>query len=285
MKISLNTYFYIIGFSFILLISIYFIFFCKRYKINQNNYLNNTNIIFNDYIQTSIFLEKDNDKYINKMSKADLYARKCSTHNDYIKNIIKCSISFSDKEKEKLQYCAQKADIFLKNYYYLNTFSCEDIANIKWKFALTYKNGENEYEEGLPHTREDIIFLSKYNINENIANDTSDNHELVALLIHEKIHIYQRYNHEIMKKIIEKLGYILLNTDMKDDLKRSNPDIDEKIYSIDGKEMVFRYKNHFPSRINDIDSNNFSIEHPNEKMAYDIQNAYIRKNANYMKNL
>ena len=38
--------------------------------------------------------------------------------------------------------------------------------------------------------------------------------------------------------------------------------------------MIFTYKSERPSSINDIDTNTFAMEHPYERMAYDIANAY-----------
>lgn len=283
MKIKLNNYYYI---GIFILITLLILYFYINFNFNNKYKNKNQDIIFYNHNDTSKFLQEDKDDYVKKMSKADLYARKCKTYNEYIDKIVTCTMTYSIKEIEKIYRCIIKADHFFNNYIYLDILNCKEIANIKWKFALTYKNGDKEYEEGLPHTRQDIIFLSKYNINNIIAEDENDD-ELTSLLIHEKTHIYQRLNPLMMKKIIAKMGYRLIDPKLIDnninELKRSNPDIDNNIYSNNGMEMVFKYKNSTPTRINDITSNNFSIEHPNEKMAYDIQNAYIKQNSKYIK--
>ena len=75
------------------------------------------------------------------------------------------------------------------------TENFKEIANIKWVFSKTESNGKLSYESGLPHTRKNIIFLSdKVLIN--------DEDELIKVLIHEKIHIYQRNNSDLFKSII-----------------------------------------------------------------------------------
>lgn len=248
--------------------------FSLYYFLHLNNHINNQErVIFLSHIDTSKFLENDNDNYVKNMSQIDLYARKSKSANEYIHKISQCSIGFSPKEKEKLIRCCYKADEFLKSFRYKGIFDCYRIANIKWKLALTYNNNNNEYEEGLPHTREDIIFLSKYVINNNIANEENDT-SLVVTLIHEKVHIYQRYYS--MKELIESMGY-KEETNISQEMlkyKRSNPDLDNKIYSKNGKTMIMMYKNNIPNSINDLLSNNFTIEHPYEEIAYDISNEY-----------
>jgi len=114
-----------------------------------------------------------------------LYARKSNDYNDYISKITKCASTFTNLEKSKLIRCAKLADNFLKSYIYYNKIQGSDIARIPWKFAMTRKNNYNQYEEGLPHTREDVIFLAEYVINDNIAT-SEDDMILVSTLIHEK---------------------------------------------------------------------------------------------------
>lgn len=255
-----------------ILIMISFSFYYLLYP-NHDKKTNQETVLFLSNIDTSKFLENDNDKYVKNMSQIDLYARKSKSANEYIHKISQCSIGFSPKEKEKLIRCCYKADEFLKSFIYKGVFDCSRIANIKWKLALTYNNNNNEYEEGLPHTREDVIFLSKYVINNNIAKEENDT-SLVVTLIHEKVHIYQRYYS--MKELIESMGYkeeINISQEMIK-YKRSNPDLDNKIYSKNGKTMIMMYKNNTPTSINDLLSNNFTIEHPYEEIAYDISNEY-----------
>jgi hypothetical protein len=205
------------------------------------------------------------------MSAADLHARGVHTSSEYINKIVKSTKDFNTIQTTKLQRCIIKADEFLKEYVYENILNCSELTRIPWKFALTDK----DYEEGLPHTREDVIFLSLYTLNDNIANDKNDHH-LISTLIHEKVHIFQRYNLHVMEKLIQKLGYKEISYENR--LKRSNPDITDKVYmNADGKVMIITYSSDMPTGINDIKSASYVMEHPYEKMAYDIGNEYTKR--------
>lgn len=230
--------------------------------------------------ETVLLLREDKDGYVRKMTNVDLYARKSKTVSEYMGKITKCASSFNDLEKTKLTRCAKKADIFLKSFVYHNLVDCKEIAKIKWRFALTQKNGVDEYEEGLPHTRSDVIFLSRYTINDTIARSTDDT-VLTNTLIHEKVHIFQRYNEKLMNEIIQKTHSVVNTKDINGiQLKRCNPDINDKNYynNMSNKLMLFVYNSSTPKGINDISSKNYAIEHPYETMAYEIANEYTKNN-------
>jgi hypothetical protein len=243
------------------------------------------------YKETSTFLRNDNDRYVRNMSELDLHARNVKTYMEYINNIEDTAISFTDEEKELLITCANNADKYLKmedfkELKYGKYINGNDLANIKWVFANTYTNRFNnkikEYEEGLPHTRENIIFVSKHVLKYDELN-------LTNTLIHEKIHIYQRYNSKLFDKIIREMG--LLELDKKSfkysKYIRSNPDTNNKIYynnidnNIDNNNiMVYMYRNDNPNGINDVVHNNLSKEHPYEKIAYEIAENFYKNNKN-----
>ena len=266
---------------------------------NDNNLANftenNGHIYFMTYKETSNFLTNDNDRYVRNFSELDLHARNVKTYMEYIGNIEDTAISFSEEEKALLIKCANNADKYFKKETYKELkygkhINGDDIADIKWIFANTYTNHFNnvikEYEEGLPHTRENIIFVSK-----NVLK--YDELNLTNTLIHEKIHIYQRYNSKLFDKIIREMG--LLELDMKSfkyaKYIRSNPDTTNKIYyDNDGNinsnnddndnVMVYLYRNDNPNGINDVIQNNYSKEHPYEKIAYEIAENFYKNNKN-----
>jgi len=233
------------------------------------------------YEETVRFLESDEDRYVANLSPIDLYARKVSSKEEYI-NIIKGEAThFNKGDKLMLDKCTKKADELLRNIN-INTISSEsnldyskylnykDIANIKWVFAITRNDNGGKYEDGLSHTRKHIIFLSQ-----DVLNYSED--EIIKLLIHEKIHIYQRYNEASFKTIIYNMGYAE-STDSQeisqDKLKyvRSNPDVNNKIYKNlhTGELMICLYSSDKPKNINDIIIENYAMEHPYEKIAYEI---------------
>jgi hypothetical protein len=220
---------------------------------------------------TAMFLSQDRDRYVVNMTLADLHARGVHSSSEYINKIVKSTRDFNAIQITKLERCVNKADEFLKLYVYENILNCKQLARIPWKFALTDK----DYEEGLSHTREDVIFLSLYTLNDTIANDSNDHH-LISTLIHEKVHIFQRYNSSVMEKLIQKLGY--KESIYENRLKRSNPDINDKVYmNAGGEVMMITYSSDMPTGINDIKSNSYVMEHPYEKMAYDIGNEYTKR--------
>jgi hypothetical protein len=233
------------------------------------------------YEETVRFLESDEDRYVAKLSPIDLYARKVSSNEEYI-NIIKGEAThFNKGDKLILDKCTKKADELLRNIN-INTISSEsnldyskylnykDIANIKWVLAITRSDNGSKYEDGLSHTRKHVIFLSQ-----DVLNYSED--EIIKLLIHEKIHIYQRNNEALFKTIIYNMGYAE-STDgqeiSQDKLRyvRSNPDVNNKIYKNihTGELMICLYTSDKPKNINDIIIEKYSLEHPYEKIAYEI---------------
>ena len=178
------------------------------------------------------------------------------------------SYSYSQlNEIIKLQYAKKVSEDKYYNWFLEETIklnNCSKIArnffdnNYIWKFALI----GDIYEEGFPHTRTDIIFLSPKIFN---YNDT----DLITVLIHESIHIYQRYNKTEMNKYLNNKGYKVSRRRDSEVFIRANPDLDEYIYKDKkGDELLYLYKSSMPNGINDIIPN--KNEHPFETMAYEI---------------
>lgn len=304
----------------------------KEIKVTKENYSNgegeaddtdSTNIRFMTYKDTANFLAKDNDKYVRNLTELDLHARNVKTHIDYLNNIDDTTVSFTDDEKRLLVKCANNADKYLKDekfaeLNYGKHLDGKQIADIKWIFANTYTNYSKdvikEYEQGLPHTRENIILLSKNVLKYNEL-------DLTSTLIHEKIHIYQRYNPELFDKIIKEMGLKEIEKKSFRHAKyiRSNPDTNNKLYYYakpvatatasssgasdlwntmtgsgsgssgdtsdtkdynEDKVMVCLYRNDKPNSINDVKHKNYAEEHPYEKIAYEVAENYNNKNNN-----
>lgn len=275
-------YYYILSLLIITLVilTIYYIYTVYTY-VPYTNGNNDKHLNYMSYEETVQFLERDVDRYVAKLSQLDLYARKVSSKEEYI-NIIKGEAThFNKGDKLILDKCTKKADELLRNIN-INTISSEsnldyskylnykDIANIKWILAVTRNDNGGKYEDGLSHTRKNTIFLSQ-----DVLNYSED--EIIKLLIHEKIHIYQRQNEALFKTIIYNMGYVEIspnNEISSDKLKyvRSNPDVNNKIYKNvhTGELMICLYSSDKPKNINDIIIQNFSMEHPYEKIAYEI---------------
>jgi hypothetical protein len=245
---------------------------------NQGNQDIRTIIFLSDQ-QTAEFLHKDRDGYVKKMSKADLFARQAKSTSDYVRMITNtgCCLSFEPLQRDKLIKCTEMADkFFASNTNGINNY-IEDgslLVQIPWKLAFVC----DKYEEGLPHTRDDVIFLSPDTIKQ------PDN-QLVSTLIHEKVHIFQRQHKAYMDKLLFTLGYQIAGSsnDPRYVLKRSNPDINDIVYinPENRKEMIFLYKSEKPESIDEVFKDQI-MEHPYEKMAYDIANKYLQQ---YLKDI
>ena len=275
-------YYYILSLLIITLVilTIYYIYSVYT-SVSFENGKNDKHLNYMSYEETVRFLESDEDRYVAKLSPIDLYARKVSSNEEYI-NLIKGEAThFNKGDKLILDKCTKKADELLRNIN-INTISSEsnldyskylnykDIANIKWVLAITRNDNGSKYEDGLSHTRKHVIFLSQ-----DVLNYSED--EIIKLLIHEKIHIYQRQNEALFKTIIYNMGYAE-STDgqeiSQDKLRyvRSNPDVNNKIYKNihTGELMICLYTSDKPKNINDIIIEKYSMEHPYEKIAYEI---------------
>ena len=222
------------------------------------NKKNNSFNLFLSKNEINKFINDDNDMYLYNLSSADLFARNVENISDYKKNIINNIYTLSNEEKERMIKLYNNANnILTKNY--------PEIADTKGHIVFI-KN--NICENGLPHTRSNIIFLST-----NLLNDTDL--QIIKILIHEKIHIFQRFNpfHKLIidflhnnniTQFMTKKDYI--NTHP---LTRANPDLDNWIYINKNNILTCSYNSKKPNSINDID-NDPLYEHPYEMMAYNI---------------
>lgn len=222
----------------------------------------NGNIKYMNSNETRMYLLADPDTYIHNLSQWDLIARNVNSQDEYKDNII--SSEFTEEQKIRFTKAAIAADIFF-NSIQLNNIDGKKIAEIPWVFAIT-KN--NSYENGLPHTREHIIFVSE--------NITETHDTLVKTLIHEKIHIYERMYPEDMNIFLNDMGFTRIKRRHGVPRIRANPDLDEWIYlnEKNGKEMHALYSSDTPHDITDIVLNDPAYEHPYELLAYKISELY-----------
>lgn len=210
--------------------------------------------VFMSAAETSRFLKSDPDTYVRTMTPWDLYARKMKNIEDYLTRASAAATDFEPAQKERFSKATADADAFFRKQ------GSESIANIPWVFAMTQGDA---YEDGMPHTRTNVIFVSSM---------LDETHErLVQTLVHEKLHVYQRANPEKMAIMLQTAGYTRWKYRVGEPRIRSNPDVDPWIY-IDpktNKPMACYYSSDKPSNISDITSNPES-EHPFERMAYEI---------------
>jgi len=187
--------------------------------------------------ETNQFLKSDPDGFVKSLNKWDLFARKVSSPQEYLDQIsrsgVTCDISYD---------MLNKVDDFFR------AKGEPEIANIPWVIAMTKGT---MYEDGYPHTRQNVIFLS----------GPTD----FKTLVHEKLHVSQRYNPPDLKA----MGYKYLRPRQGEFRLRSNPDLSDGLIWQDahGREMVAHYNSDRPMGLWDVDIES-RMEHPYEYLAY-----------------
>lgn len=204
--------------------------------------------------ETREFLLKDADGYVAQLSSLDLYARGVSSSSEYLERITSSVVDMDARHKTNINELAHVVDTHLMQT------GQHKLASVPWKIAVV---SGNVYENGYPHTRQDVIFLSTNELN---------SISLGRTLLHEKVHVYQRMHPEDMQRYLSDNQFKPWKMRKDEPMARANPDLDNWIY-IDpqtNKPMVAYYTSSKPSSISDVVLEHPSYEHPYEKMAYDI---------------
>lgn len=256
-------------------------FFCLKKKKKKHtieamrNHCSGGGIIrFMSQAATQSFLVNDPDFYIRNMTVYDLRARGVVRGDDYIRQAVSASQSFSPKEKMRLLNCVQVAEQFFINLDKKKIIINKNIRGLHipsvlqtpWIFA---KTKERVYENGYPHTRMDVIFIPSLLLD-------SDDVELTRTLIHEKIHVYQRHFPILVKKYVSSIDCEPLTDRQAFPFARANPDLDSKVYRCKGSETwLHEYNSEWPKDINDTKLSQMqNSEHPYEHMAYFIASLF-----------
>jgi hypothetical protein len=185
--------------------------------------------------QTQQFLAADPDGFIARLGPYDLMARHVRSREEYKAVAVNSASAWNPDEKDYLWRQAQLAQEFLETTIY---------AGLPWRFAKAY------YEDGLPHTRLDIIFLS------GVAD--------ASTLVHEMVHVGQKLRGPQIPP-----GYVPTNQVIAN--MRANPDTDRKVWYKDGKPAGAFFGPH-PTSIMDI--HEYS-KHPFEAEAYAVEERFV----------
>jgi hypothetical protein len=223
------------------------------------------NVTFMTKSDTHEFLLSDPDSYSMALSPLDLYARKASIEFDYRRRSAASAKDFSEDQKLRYMAATARADKFFAKLV-IDRLDCWKLVHIPWIFALTHGK---DYEDGLPHTRTNTIFVS------DIMDESPD--VLTRTLIHEKIHIYQRMYPESLAQYLQYNGYVNWKQRRGVPRIRANPDLDPYIYMHPKTQapMMCLYSSDKPESINDIEhAHGNTYEHPFEEMAYTIDKMY-----------
>ena len=239
----------------IILILLLVLLYSKHSKVHECFYLMK-NVEFVDKETLIQMLINDNDNFYKYFFPNDYKVRNINNISEYKNRIISSVVNLNQEEKNKVIQCCN--DIVDKKYSWFDNVKFNDI---KWKIGST---SGKLYENGLSHTRNDVIIISKEYINK------SSIKELTRTLLHEKVHIYQKLYPVDVDKFLDFYKFKKLKIRDGSDNTRANPDVDQWIY-VDGNNMVYKaeYISN-PKSLGDTKSRNQLYEHPFEKMAIEI---------------
>ena len=186
-------------------------------------------IYFLDQMETRDYLLSDPDNFIQRLTPCDLSARRCSTTDQYMTLAVQSASEFTIEEKNKIILnCSLAHQALCGTKYSLDA---------PWVFAKAY------YENGYPHTRGTVIFMSKV--------------ESVQTLVHERVHVWQKTTGSVP------YGYVLMSG--TNSLLRSNPDTDNRLWMRNGQTCGKFYTSKTPTSMGEYME---FQRHPCEEEAY-----------------
>lgn len=230
---------------------------------------NTEKIVFLTSAETQEILNHDADHYYQSFNKTDLKLRKSKTLAEYLEKISDSASEGGEENKEKIIDCIGRIDEKLHSGTTMKEgVDIQKFLEMDWRIGFT---GDTFYENGLPHTRSNVIILNNKDIEKKSITD------LCRLLIHEKVHVYQKtYPTEFSKYLAENFEITEEKGKQKD--IPANPDTDKFIYKrkSTGEILQGRYREK-PKHFRDIafTDDDHTKEHPNESVAYALENLYI----------
>lgn len=196
-------------------------------------------------------------KYFSNLTQLDLIARGATTQQEYIKAYYNAYRDFTDSEKKRLETLVTLANGILDSKTYRR------FRAIPWKFVKV----DNALENGYPHTLYDTIIVTSELL------QGADN-TVIKTLLHEKVHIFQRFHPIIVRELLRDLAWVPLTPTTLETVKptlynmRSNPDLDNLIYVFgDDKLVVFQvYTSDQPKSLQESRTQVYKLDNPTEKL-------------------
>ena len=214
---------------------------------------------------TQEFIEDDKDGFMKDLDQPNLLARKVSSVKEYQTIARKAAADFTEKEKKRLTEAILSAVKVLQGIshridtkYGLDQKRLETVLQT-WNLA---KTKDNVVEMGMPHTRQNVIFLSTLYL----AKTDSNQKKLTETMIHEIYHIYQRTYAKDYQEFLIKAGWVVVPYNKTD--KRINPDLDNLVWKKGEKIYIARFAKAKPKDLKEITTIEAKDEHPNEYYAY-----------------
>lgn len=211
-------------------------------------------------------IANDSDRFFTRLSNSqvNLYARNVKSVSEYREKIK--DVTYIPSFTDFITIAIAITNVLTLKLHSTEWLNVNKFLKLEWNIYIT-KN--DNYENGLPHTRNDIIIL-------NIKHLNSAN--LSEILLHEQLHIYQ-------KKYTTSLeGYLLRyykKTNNFSKLTRINPDTDNYIYVSlkDSVEFKCVFNNETPNSLSDVIysvKGDPAYEHPLEYIVYDYTSRYYK---------
>jgi hypothetical protein len=239
------------------------IFINSIHRIKPEGFATKKPVRFMTKYEMDELIDNDDDKYISSMSNNDFAIRNVKSKEEYKKAVKESFCDIDENNKIILNRSCVKVDEKLKQSEPMFGVDLVKLSKLDWNIGCTCNN---KYENGLPHTRKDVIILPlKF-----IENRDSEN-TLCRLLLHEKVHIYQKfYKKEFEDELVENQHFTVTGNRTNDP---ANPDLNGKLYSHSDRGKFYATYPKNPKLFSDITyaKNSSSFEHPFEWVAYEIE--------------
>jgi len=224
-------------------------------------------ITFLNQEETQNLILGENDFFFFRFNDRDLKARGCDTISDYIEKCKNAASDFSTLQRALLRNMLLRQEKKIaEKLNASNPRSRCDWIDLSLFMALPWKLAcvkGKEYENGLPHTRNDVIILPEDHL---LVQD--DDPDLFDTLLHEQLHVYQKtYPAYFKNAYLDRHGWTPFEKVYNDKNIRTNPDMDEWIYQKNGNVYRSTYNSSTPTGLMDVSfqpKNDYRYEHPNE---------------------
>lgn len=218
-------------------------------------------------------ITEDADNYYDKFHGADYKVRKVKDKESYLVKISKSGCAPDEETVEKITKCIETVDKLLRprTDETIHGIEIGRFLALPWRIGFTC---DKKYENGLPHTRGDVIILNTRDIQQRSVP------EVCKLLIHEKSHVYQKLedvSHYLKKNYTE-----IKRKDYTDETIPANPDTNDIVYKCNKTDTILEGKYaEKPTHFRDISfpRDDHSLEHPFESMAYKMEELYEKDQA------
>ena len=172
--------------------------------------------------------------YFGRFCPADWKARGVHGLAEYLLHIRENGFgTFTPTQARKLVHCIHRVcERWMTHPPTVDWFDGKKAVRMGWKVAAVTSDA---YENGLPHTHQDVIFLPVDVV------DSYSTRDLCRLLKHEQTHIYQRKYPRDVRRFLHQYGFRRWKRHTRRENVRANPDTDGWLYERRGERFAFPY--------------------------------------------